>query len=388
MAAILKIEGNKQSFMCGGTLVSARTVVTAAHCVHAKKKPKGLMNTEILVLLGAHNLGDPNDPEKRSMRVESIEIHQTWNAAVDGRFTGDIAILVLAKNITFNDYIKPVCLATNLPTSVQSGTVAGWGRQENQDYGTSNKLPKKIDIPIVETNTCHDKTKLLATGSWEESFCAGREGVSVCDGDSGSGFYVNLNGTYYLKGIVSNSALKEDCVLGYHATFTDASKYTPFITERFMPDDGVIHFRDKDILSEFYEEYWIHIAIAASALALTVILIICLVWCCYRCRKLKNTQELPITDPSNVTPLTPFITVTTPSITSSVQTKTINNNSGTKTSTSVYRYQLSQQSNAKTFEELKSDFFKSDLDARFKDIPFTRVIQSSETSERFGKASN
>lgn len=222
-------EKDRYIFTCGGTLVTAKTVITAAHCIQNKGSPVEVKSSELRVILGAHNLNDATEPEKKSVRVVEIKMHKTWNAPDMSSYQGDIALLVLGDAVKFTDYIRPICLSSNLPT-ITDGIVAGWGRQENQKLGTSNKIPRKIDIPIVEDKICYEKFVSLSKGGWNKSFCAGRKNVSVCDGDSGSGFYVKLNGRFYLKGIVSNSALHDQCVDGYYAIYADAVKYHPFIT--------------------------------------------------------------------------------------------------------------------------------------------------------------
>lgn len=202
--------------------------MTAAHCLHVKGDHNKLDHNKLRVLLGAHNLSASHEVGKVAVRIENYRIHESYNPS-SVRFNGDIAVLILSEPAAFNSYIKPVCLSNSLPF-IGNGIVAGWGRQENQKIGTSNKLPKKINIPIIDNQICFEKTPQMAVGGWDKSFCAGREGVSVCDGDSGSGFYVMINGKYYLRGIVSNSALYDDCSLGYYANFADAVEYMSFIT--------------------------------------------------------------------------------------------------------------------------------------------------------------
>lgn len=233
LAALIRYKQKGPKFICGATLISAKSVVTAAHCVHGKGHFEGFKNYELRVLLGVHDLSDPYEPGRITERVLNIFIHPMWNPSDTQRFTGDIAVLELERSVDFDDYIQPACLSSYLP-NVDFGVVTGWGRWQNQSIGTSNTKPTRINIPIVNEKTCYEKESILAKGGWDKSFCAGREGTSVCDGDSGSGFFVYLDGRYYLKGIVSNAVIHENCDYGYFAIFSDAVKYNSFIKEKSL----------------------------------------------------------------------------------------------------------------------------------------------------------
>ncbi|KFB36986.1 AGAP008193-PA-like protein [Anopheles sinensis] len=74
-------------------------------------------------------------------------------------------------------------------------------------------------------------------------FCAGGEpGVSPCLGDSGGGFVIEINGTFYLRGLVSFSAKGQDtpCDTSKYTVFTNVYKYRAwiarFITRRTWPN--------------------------------------------------------------------------------------------------------------------------------------------------------
>jgi hypothetical protein len=61
---------------------------------------------DIKVVLGAHNLDDQG---LNFMEVRNIIIHPDYDP-IETRFTGDIALLRLKNQVTFNDRIRPVCL--------------------------------------------------------------------------------------------------------------------------------------------------------------------------------------------------------------------------------------------------------------------------------------
>lgn len=56
--------------------------------------------------------------------------------------------------------------------------------------------------------------------------------MGPCNGDSGSGFIMNQNGRWMLRGVVSMSisdTKKRTCDLGNYVVFTDASKFLEWL---------------------------------------------------------------------------------------------------------------------------------------------------------------
>ncbi|XP_030755177.1 serine protease gd-like [Sitophilus oryzae] len=153
-----------------------------------------------------------------------------------GSANADIALLKF-EDIEFNPIIKPLCLwagANELNLIVgRQGTVVGWGRDENKDMSQLRQL----NLPIVSQEKCLRSDKSPG-GSFlritsEKTFCAGfRNGSGPCDGDSGSGFLLNKNGVFFLRGIVSTALMDpvtHSCNLDEYVVFTDASKYSSWL---------------------------------------------------------------------------------------------------------------------------------------------------------------
>lgn len=206
-------------------MISSNKVVTAAHCIHEKNSPK-FENDDLRVWLGAYNFGENREKHRQIAKIDKIKLHESWRS--DGHnYEGDIAVITLKKTITFNKYIKPICLSSDL-SGINNAAVTGWGLTENN---TLPNTPRKIDIPILTDKKCYETDYKLARIGWDKSLCAGKRGVSVCKGDSGSALYVEKDNRFYLRGIVSSKIqiFNEACVESYLAIYSDVTKYIDFI---------------------------------------------------------------------------------------------------------------------------------------------------------------
>jgi len=94
----------KVDYLCGGTLVTKRHVVTAAHCIQ---------DSMATVLLGEHVLGNDTDganPEE--FKIEKIIPHENYNPRT---FDNDIAVIKFDTDVEFKVGIQPVCLPSKTP---------------------------------------------------------------------------------------------------------------------------------------------------------------------------------------------------------------------------------------------------------------------------------
>lgn len=176
-------------FICGGSLISTKLIVTAAHCVHPKDDSSIKKAEEATFYMGKHNLELLAGEQNYIMSpVTKFIIHPEWNF-LDKIYDADISIAVLSRTIEFTKFIRPICIwtATNSFSDLigKKGVVAGWGKTE---YGVvSTAKPKWAEIPIVDQITCLRSNRAFSQLTSDRTFCAGdRTGTKgPCNGDSG-----------------------------------------------------------------------------------------------------------------------------------------------------------------------------------------------------------
>nr|XP_048282534.1 ovochymase-2 [Myodes glareolus] len=228
----------KQKHVCGGTIISSRWVITAAHCM-ANRNIALTLN----VTAGEHDLSKV-EPGEQTLAIETIIIHPQFSIRKPMNY--DIALLKMAGTFQFGQSVRPVCLPES-GEHFKAGfvcTTAGWGRLA--EGGSLPQVLQQVNLPILTQEECEAALLSLRNPVTGKTFlCTGSPdgGRDACQGDSGGSLMCqNSKGAWTLAGVTSwglgcgrgwrnNSRKKEQ---GSPGIFTDLSRVLPWIHEHIQ----------------------------------------------------------------------------------------------------------------------------------------------------------
>ena len=222
--AVVYVEADNR--LCGGAIVDASWIVTAAHCV------VGFSGSQVDAHIGITELRQRT--AENAVDVAEVIVHPSWDA---NRFRNDIALLRLAAPINLDSSRQPIALPVGLdaaewPAAGTPASISGWGATVFD--GPASNVLRGAALQILGGPGEVECGRYGGDFDTAVEICAGLPDASVdsCQGDSGSPLVVGVGGLPILAGLTS---VGFECArVGFPGIYTRVSTFLPWL-QQYLP---------------------------------------------------------------------------------------------------------------------------------------------------------
>ncbi|XP_011180899.1 trypsin [Zeugodacus cucurbitae] len=208
----VSIQRLSGSHFCGGSIIDATTIVTAAHCLQS------IRADQIQVRLGSTYY----NRDGRAVRVRAFRNHPGYNGKTH---VNDVAVMKLSESVAESSRIRYVRLADRTPRTGTRAVVTGWGVKCSLLCTKAQEILQEVEVGIVDRNACASREYKYGSEIKETMVCAYDLGKDACQGDSGGPLVAHDE----LVGVVSWG---RGCgAAGYPGVYADVAEERSWIEE-------------------------------------------------------------------------------------------------------------------------------------------------------------